>query len=128
MLKEALTKGILKTLLEGKNDGGTCFSDAKNYMDKNPKLTLVHGLVTGQGPIEGTVYSHAWVEDGNTVIDTSLKEQGRKNYKFPKDLYYAIGAIVDKTTFKYTYEEMLEKLVSEETYGPWAKVILKNRY
>ncbi|MCK5536358.1 MAG: hypothetical protein KAI79_05990 [Bacteroidales bacterium] len=128
MIKEALDK-IPELLLEKafKTDG-TCFVDAYKYMDTNHSLTLVHGLVTGQGPIEGIVYNHAWVEDGNTVIDASLKEQGRDTYKFPKDLYYAIGNIQKKTTFKYTYEEMVSKMVETENYGPWEKILNKNKY
>ena len=128
MIKKILDKSIISSILEKLKTDGTCFIDAKNYMEKNTKLILVHGLVQGQGPIEGITYNHAWVEDGNTVIDSSLKEQGRKNYKFPKDLYYAIGNIQEKTTFRYTYKEMLEKLVKEENYGPWEKVLQKNKY
>ena len=79
---------------------GTCYVDAYHYMDSHRNLTLVHGLVTGQGDIEGIRYNHAWVEDGDTVIDAALKGRGRDNYKFPKDLYYAIGDIKSKTTFR----------------------------
>jgi len=124
MLKES----ILEILLEGKNDSGTCYVDAVHYMQGNlsPKLKLVHGLVDGQGPLVGITYNHAWVEDGNTVIDASLKEQGRSTYKFPKDLYYGVGNI--KTTFRYNHKEMAKMLLETEIFGPWEKVLIKNKY
>ena len=135
MIREAINKTTEKisnesnNLFEGKNATGTCYQDALHYMEKHSdkKLRLVHGLVTGQGPIEGIRYNHAWVEDGNEVIDPSLKELGRSVYTFPKDLYYAIGNIKEKTTFRYNHKEMVKKMLEIGTYGPWEKVLMDNK-
>ena len=127
MIREAIVKSLPLFEKAFRTDG-TCYVDAYQYMDDNRKLKLVHGLVTGQGEIEGIRYNHAWVEDGNTVIDASLKAQGRSIYKIPKDLYYAIGNIKEKTTFRYTYKEMVKKMFDTENYGPWESVLIKNKY
>ena len=126
MIREAL--GRISLFEKAFKTDGTCYVDAYHYMNDNRKLKLVHGLVDGQGDLEGIRYNHAWVEDGNTVIDASLKGQGRENYKFPKDLYYYIGGINEKTTFRYNHEEMVKKMFDTENYGPWEKVLIKNKY
>ncbi|MCK5537606.1 MAG: hypothetical protein KAI79_12320 [Bacteroidales bacterium] len=107
---------------------GTCFIDSQRYMDEHKNLKLVHGLVTGQGDIEGIRYNHSWVEDGDTVIDPAAKERGKRTYKFPKELYYAIGDIKENTTFRYTYKEMIKNMIKTENYGPWEPVLIKNKY
>lgn len=109
---------------------GDCYEAAVVYMmehgtlgvgDGNPDLVLVHGEVRGQGPIAGVRYGHAWIEDGETVIDTS---NGR-NIRMPKVLYYAIGGVYpDAPPFKpnlhkYTAEEVRAKLLEHRVYGPW---------
>ena len=112
--------------LPAKNQGGSCYEDALNYFSiqsiRNKKLKLVHGLVTGQGPIEGVVYGHAWVEDGNTIIDATKKPV----LKIPKQLYYAIGNI--RTVFRYDRTEVSQMVSKFKTYGPWESTILKNKY
>ena len=112
--------------LPSANQGGSCYEDALNYFSmksiKNKKLRLVHGLVTGQGPIEGVVYGHAWVEDGKTVIDATKNPV----LKLPARLYYAIGNI--KKVFKYDRKEVSEQVTEFKTYGPWEPIILSNRY
>ena len=112
--------------LPAANQGGNCYQAAMDYLImhslKNKKMKLVHGLVTGQGPIEGVVYGHAWVEDGNTVIDATKKPV----LKIPKQLYYAIGNI--KKTFKYDRSETAQMVTKFKTYGPWESTILKNKY
>lgn len=100
------------------NKNGNCFVVALNkFMEKPNKYILVHGVVTGQGAIEGLQYCHAWVEDGNTVIDMTLPEALQQ---FPKDVYYAIGHI--DITRKYDVNEVMNKLDEFGTYGPWDKV------
>ena len=100
------------------NKHGDCFVVSLNKFMTDPKrYTLVHGIVTGQGAISGLQYCHAWVEDGDTVIDMTLPESMRE---FPKVAYYAVGNI--KTTKRYDYRQVLENVCKYETYGPWAKV------
>lgn len=112
---------------------GDCYEAAAKYiMDKvlafwveNPQhqLRLVHGEVRGQGPLEGQRLGHAWVEDGDTVIDVS---NGR-DLRMPKELYYAIGNIDDiGNTHVYTPEEARRKILQSKTWGPWDLVIEEN--
>ena len=116
---------------------GDCYEAAANYVinhsgiiafmvppgvTPNPKLILVHGEVTGQGKLEGVKYGHAWVEDGNEVIDPS---NGRM-LQLPKDAYYVLGRINHDgvSTFKpnlhrYTAQEARRNLVKHGHWGPW---------
>jgi hypothetical protein len=101
------------------NKNGDCYCVAANYVVDNAilrgqqNLTLVHGEVIGQGAIAGIQYGHAWVEDGDTVIDIS---SGR-DIRIPKFLYYAVGNI--EKTIRYTPEETRKMLLKYEHYGPW---------
>lgn len=107
--------------IPSKNKGGDCYSAAGRYILDNmdPELILVHGIVTGQGDIEGIQFGHAWVEDGNRVIDVS---NGR-NIQLPKQFYYKLGKI--KKTKRYKREEALKKMLETGHFGPWE---LKSEY
>jgi len=112
------------------NGGGDCYEAAVKYLmdhgtlglrrqDGDPDLILVHGEVSGQGPLEGVRYGHAWIEKGPMVIDTS---NGR-NIRMPAMLYYALGQ-VDRglsypNVYKYTAEQVRKKLLEHGHYGPW---------
>ncbi len=99
---------------------GNCYEVAGKYMmdqcllNRGCKLILVHAEVTGQGPIGGLKYGHAFILDGDTVID---KSNGR-NLKMPRDLYYAIGNIRNNV-HEYTFEEFRNKVLDHQTWGPW---------
>ena len=102
---------------------GDCYeANGKYFMDhavlpgSDKGMRLVHGEVTGQGSLEGVKYGHAWVEDGNTVIDVS---NGR-NTRMPKALYYAIGQIDrNDNTHAYKPKEFRKKVMQHEHWGPW---------
>jgi GNAT superfamily N-acetyltransferase len=104
---------------------GDCYEAAGNYMmrfifgdakddSRIHRLRLVHGEVTGQGPLEGIKYGHAWVEDGNMVIDQS----NGKDLRMPKAAYYALGRI-GSNVHKYTMAEFKRKAVETGIWGPW---------
>ena len=83
------------------NKGGDCYEVAGRYlMDEslkgNKNLILVHGEVEGQGPIAGIRYGHAWIEDGEMIVDKS----GGRNIQLPKIIYYSIGNINPNKVFK----------------------------
>ena len=99
------------------NKHGNCFVVAFNYVMSHPNATLVHGIVTGQGPLDGLQYNHAWAEEGDTVIDNTI------NLTVPKLIYYAIGHI--KIVKKYSYEQMIDNALSYRTYGPWDKELMQ---
>lgn len=100
---------------------GDCYEATAKYIIDNSlfgnkdNLILVHAEVTGQGDIEGVKYGHAWVEDGNTVIDVS---NGR-NIKMDKKMYYALGNVNSKKMYRYSMSEVRKKLVDSGIYGPW---------
>lgn len=125
MFKEYFKTSIFESIPK-ENTGGDCYVKALQYMQANYKksLRLVHGLVRGQGALEGVVYNHAWVEDKNQIIDMTLPAKLQKS--LDKDLYYAVGHI--KTTYSYTHKEMTKKMLDVGTYGPWEKKLLSNKY
>ncbi len=111
--------------IPSKNKNGTCYQEAMDYMIIHPlnkKLLLCHGLVTGQGAIEGIVYTHAWVEEGNRVIDETM------SLKIDKGLYYSIGNINKKNVYSYTRQQMSENVRKFKTYGPWERKLINNKY
>ena len=126
--EEKLSKKDLKKLklfesIPSENQNGDCYEQALNYFNLND-CTLVHGLVDGQGPLEGITYNHAWCENNGTIIDMTLAPEVQK--ALPVDLYYSIGNI--KTTYKYDRQSANEKMVEYGTYGPWENKLIKNRY
>lgn len=108
-------------LSEQANAGGDCYEAAGKYMMDEClfggcELILVHGEVAGQGALEGISYGHAWVLDGNTVVDRS---NGR-DVRLPQSVYYALGQIdhLDNVR-KYSMEEMRRKILDSGHWGPW---------
>jgi hypothetical protein len=114
---EKYHKGIPKSC-----QAGDCYCAAGHYLMEHgmskPNLVLVHGEVTGQGKIKNIKYGHAWIEDGDMVIDNS---QGR-HIELPKMVYYALGNIEPEKTFRYTLEQMRKKILDTEHWGPWELV------
>lgn len=119
ILEEIIIEGI-----SSKNKQGECYTKAYKYQEKHPDVTLVHGLVSGQGALEGIIYNHAWCEDKGKIIDMTLKPEIQKSLS--KELYYAMGNI--RTYFTYTIAERERKAFDEGTYGPWEDVLKKNKY
>ena len=118
--------------IPSKNKGGDCyyvagsiamkqklptFAKEKQYPDFNGTPYVVHSEVSGQGAISGLRYGHAWVEDDLYVYDFS---NGRE-IVFPKQLYYAMGNVVEKKPkyYKYTFQEAVDKMLKTGHYGSW---------
>ena len=101
------------------SSGGDCYeANGREFMELslNSRVRLVHGEVTGQGPLEGVNYGHAWIEDGNTVLDFS---NGR-TVRVPKPLYYAIGGIDRNDNYHvYDSKKFQDRITRFETWGPW---------
>jgi hypothetical protein len=100
-----------------KNRGGDCYEAAGHYfLDHgagNSSMHLIHGEVTGQGPIAGIKFGHAWIEDGEEVVDLA----NGKNLRMPKAIYYALGHIEKR--IRYDYKTFLEKVLKTGNWGPW---------
>ena len=132
-----LRRYIREAVLPSGDAGGDCYEASGKYiMDEcltDCDLILVHGEVSGQGELAGVRYGHAWVEDGDTVID---KSNGR-DLQMPKILYYTIGQIagVDMSKWgqpefgsdvftegnlhKYTWDQARKKILDYGHWGPW---------
>jgi hypothetical protein len=116
--------------VKGKLGEGDCYEIASKLLFNSDHTKegyiLCHGTVVGQGPIEGAIFGHAWLEykqrlpmDNNGILnlDMVLDHSNGKRTSMPKDLYYKIGRI--KNVKKYTKEEARKMLLTELTYGPW---------
>ena len=96
---------------------GDCYEAAAKLLYAHrscPGIVLVHGTVTGQGPIAGIRYGHAWVEIGDVVLDPS-------NGRFVcarKSAYYAVGQITEPTA-RYEFDEAARQMLETRHYGPW---------
>ena len=100
-------------LLEGMGD---CYQAAGRLIMKyisNGKL--VHGMVNGQGRLNGIRFGHAWVEVGSKVLDHS---NGQKR-SLPKKVYYALGRIKPSECKYYKYQDAAKFMVSKGHWGPW---------
>lgn len=103
---------------------GDCYVQAYNNffhnLSKNP--LLCHGVVIGKGELEGVHFTHAWIEIGDTVIDTTIPIFANG---IPKQAYYSIGQVQEDKAFKYNRDQVLEKALKWQTYGPWEDVLWK---
>lgn len=99
-----------------------CYVQAYNNffhnLSKNP--LLCHGVVIGRGKLEGLHFTHAWIEIGDTVIDTTMPIFANG---VPKQAYYSIGQVQEDKTFKYNSDQVLEKSHKWGTYGPWEDIL-----
>lgn len=106
---------------------GDCFPVAgRIVLDGDDGLRLVHGIATGQGPIDGVRHWHAWVErtdhlplpDGrSTHIEMVIDRSNGKEIEMPVVLYYRFGQITDVRT--YTREQAAVLMVRHKHWGPW---------
>ena len=84
------------------------------------EITLVHGIVSGQGSLEGLRYTHAWIEgvsaDGiPMVVDAS----NGLRVVIPQGLYYLIGRIQAEECERYTPRQAQDRMLDYAHYGPW---------
>lgn len=122
-----------------KHKGGDCFTQACEYVldkgirDNKTNLKLVHAIIQPiMGPLAGVEFGHAWVEDGDKVIDTS-----RNNQVMEKQSYYMLAGLMNFPTHedlqnrsytptvkedrihRYSFEEARRMTVDSGRYGPW---------
>ncbi len=102
-----------------KAERGNCYEAAAKLLHAHrdcPGIALAHGTVTGQGPVAGIRYGHAWVEIGEVVLDPS---NGRLVVA-RKTAYYAAGEIAEPVA-RYTFAEAAREMLETGHYGPWEK-------
>ena len=95
---------------------GDCYQAAGRLMTTlSDDHTLVHGMVDGQGALQGKRFGHAWVETNDTVLDHS---NGRK-LEIPKAVYYSLGNIKQQDNKYYDKNQALTWIVKAKHWGPW---------
>lgn len=109
----------------------SCFNDSIEYLESlayaamaagdralfdRPDLLLVHAIVD---PIDSDAgrHAHAWIEDGDTVIQGNLLE-GEKIYAVFDRAEFEAKMRIEACT-KYTMREVLAENQKHVTYGPW---------
>jgi len=115
-------------MLDKKATGGQCYKLAYQYFDKNrhrdPDMLLVHGLIKGQGPLEGKKIDHAWVESEGLVYDFTLP----KDYQvLPIEVYYRLARLDVRDLIKYKSAQVYKMASQYGTYGPWDDTLLKHK-
>lgn len=105
----------LTALLREFKELGDCYVAAGKLAMDNEDYILVHGMPAGRGELSGKRFGHAWVEDGDNVLDYS----NGKKLKIQKIVYYAIGNINEEDCIKYTSTEACVMMLRERHWGPW---------
>ena len=105
---------------EYKGGQGDCYEAAFHWVlaldeGATERATLCHGMVHGQGPLEGKKFGHAWGELGDIVFDHS----NGKKLTMRKAAYYAAGKIDESEVFRYPGYDSLGKAARAKHYGPW---------
>jgi hypothetical protein len=115
---------------------GDCFEVALNellrlHYQGDESAVLVHALVVGQGPIEGIVHDHAWIERVEVLppppdwpdhfpeptVRLAVDRSQGKDLTLPAALYRMIGRVHDVK--EYTFEEAQRQASKHRHYGPW---------
>jgi hypothetical protein len=117
---------------------GDCYTSAGDWMIANCRsgglsngdAYLVHAEVTGQGPIAGLRYGHAFVlilPEGMEPTDRNIMYYGQvidrsnaRNIEMPAAFYFTVGAIWENDNFYlYDCDEAMRWMRETEEYGPW---------
>jgi hypothetical protein len=110
---------------------GDCFVISANLLtcrDFEPKaamlegfeaLVLAHGVVTGQGPVAGIRYSHAWLEGEVNGLTMAIDFSNGRQVVIPREIYYQAGNIEPREICRYTEPQARRMLVEHLHYGPW---------
>ncbi len=104
---------------------GSCYKNAikfvATYDDKD--YYVCHGIVRGQGSINGVYICHGWVEDENFCYDHDAETNNVE--RIPKILYYSMGNIKTKDVKRYSKEEVIKNMTVYGNYGPWDDKLIK---
>jgi len=85
----------------------------KVYANKEGGWKLCHGLATLA--TDGKPYGHCWLEYKDEVHDYS----NGNHITLPKIVYYALGKIDKRSVLRYNGEEVVEKILKHQHWGPW---------
>jgi hypothetical protein len=112
-----------------KDELGDCYEVAARIMLNSAgveqidevEYTLCHGTVSGQGPVEGVRFGHAWVEWRHvpSSITLVLEYSNGNKVVMPVAQYYALGSIDPIEVHRYDCDEALHMLLKFRHYGSW---------
>lgn len=94
-----------------KYEEGNCFKNVITWITRNDTdVIVVHGKVND---MNGRIIDHAWLENGDRVIDPTV------GVNVDKTKYYSITKAVAES--KYTSEQALINALRVGNGGPWTK-------
>lgn len=99
---------------------GNCYQVCFEWLMDHPnkdRFQLTHGIVTGQGHIEGIKYGHAWIIEpqGDIVLDITAE------VVMPLRDYLKLGKI--EYYVQYTWPDAVKKSTEFGHYGAWDEKI-----
>ena len=104
-------------------DKGDCFEVAGRAMidmteeQETYGMKMIHAYVYGQGELKGRRFPHAWVEQGDVVLDNS----NGNSIVMRKEQYYPLGGVVEEkgAYASYDKEKTMINMLKHGHYGPW---------
>lgn len=104
---------------------GDCYEAAGRYFSEAAfagqavGYTLVHGVVSGHGPLRGRRFGHAWVEVDDGPVVMVVDPSNDRTVVMARTDYYRLGRVLPEECRRYTPEEAVIEMVRSEHWGPW---------
>lgn len=107
----------------------TCFDDALDFFDlfteehvlrTHEQMRVVHAVCRGRAL--GTLYAHAWAEDGDLVWQRGIVRAApdvEVYFALPRDAFYELYQVQQDRLTRYTVWEACELMLHHGHYGPW---------
>lgn len=120
---------------------GDCFeANGRAFLDnKSPTARLIHADITPKlGKVAGKTYGHAWIEDGDKLVDHTTvgtdvmdligrfdDEEFTKKGTSSKSIFYALTD--PKKIKSYDNKQMVEMISKYEHWGPWPEQNMESK-
>ena len=111
----------LAPLLDGTDAEGDCFEVAGRLVRKHRDWVLCHGIVHGQGKLEGYRFWHAWCEcrlEGTDVWIAVDRSNGH-NVETLAVTYYRVGKIDPDQVYRFSADDAAILMLQLGNWGPW---------
>ena len=90
---------------------GLCYKLSGRYVSQHQDAILVHGRLTNPFAVGHPELDHAWVEEGDEILDPVMDK------RWPKEVYESL--FKTKVYKKYTFREVIQIINKNEHWGPW---------
>jgi len=113
-LSDFLNENITREVTKGKE--GDCYKNVQDYLLDNdlPNAFIIHGQIVNK---EGKVINHAWIENGDEIIDPTTGISTSKSMYDDK--------LSPKEESRYDFSEALKMRFKTNNYGAWTPEELK---